>query len=91
MPDVKRPFRLGSKGNGLMWFVSTVSMIGIVLTIGVSLIPPSILKPSQYTGYVIYQVVATGVMIGIALVINKCKKPEWKKDYQQEEHLKQAN
>ncbi|PGZ98468.1 amino acid permease [Bacillus pseudomycoides] len=91
MPDVKRPFRLGSKGNGLMWFVSTVSMIGIVLTIGVSLIPPSILKPSQYTGYVIYQVVATGVMIGIALIINKCKKPEWKKDYQQEEHLKQAN
>ena len=91
MPDVKRPFRLGSKGNGLMWFVSLISMIGIVLTIVVSLIPPSILEPSQYTGYVIYQVVATGVMIGIALVINKCKKPEWKKGYQQEEHLKQAN
>lgn len=91
MPNVKRPFRLGSKGNGLMWFVSIFSMIGIVLTIIVSLIPPSILKPSQYTGYVIYQVVATVVMIGIALVINKCKKPEWKKEDNKEEYLKQAN
>ena len=91
MPNVKRPFRLGSKGNGLMWFVSTFSMLGIVLTIVVSLIPPSILKPSQYTGYVIYQVVATVVMIGIALIINKCKKPEWKKEENKEDHLKQAN
>ncbi|QEL82804.1 amino acid permease (plasmid) [Bacillus sp. JAS24-2] len=91
MPNVKRPFRLGSKGNGLMWFVSIFSMIGIVLTIIVSLIPPSILKPSQYTGYVIYQVAATVVMIGIALIINKCKKPEWKKENKQEENLKQAN
>ncbi|MCP1122562.1 amino acid permease [Bacillus sp. AFS018417] len=91
MPNVKRPFRLGSKGNGLMWFVSIVSMIGIVLTIIVSLIPPSILKPSQYTGYVIYQVAATVVMIGIALIINKCKKPEWKKENNEAEYLKQAN
>ncbi|MDR4986043.1 amino acid permease [Bacillus cereus] len=91
MPNVKRPFRLGSKGNGLMWFVSIFSMIGIVLTIIVSLIPPSILKPSQYTGYIIYQVVATVVMIGIALIINKCKKPEWKKEENREENLKQAN
>ncbi|WP_416825444.1 tyrosine-tyramine antiporter [Ectobacillus polymachus] len=85
MPDVKRPFRLGSKGNGLMWFVSLFSMTGIVLTIGVSLIPPSILKPSQSTGYVIFQVVATVVMVGIALLIHKNKKPEWKKEENNEE------
>lgn len=80
MPDVKRPFRLGSKGNGLMWFVSLLSMISVIITITVSLIPPSILEASQYTGYIIYQIVATVVMIGIALIINKCKKPEWKKE-----------
>ncbi|MCM3737299.1 tyrosine-tyramine antiporter [Bacillus cytotoxicus] len=91
MPNINRPFRLGSKGNGLMWFVSIVSMAGVVLTIIVSLIPPSILKPSQYSGYVIYQVVATVVMIGIALIINKCKKPEWKKENNEAEQLKQAN
>jgi amino acid transporter len=93
MPNIKRPFRLGSKGNGLMWFVSLFSMAGIVLTIIVSLIPPSILKPSQYTGYVAFQVIATVVMIGIALIINKCKKPEWKKEDNTDtmEYLKQAN
>ncbi|MCE5169065.1 tyrosine-tyramine antiporter [Paenibacillus profundus] len=79
MPEVERPFRLGSKGNGLMWFVSILSMLSVAITITVSIIPPSILKPSQYTGYIIYQVGATIVMVGIALIIYKCKKPEWKK------------
>ncbi len=91
-PKLKRPFRLGQKGNGLMWFVSMFSMASIVLTIGVSLIPPSILKPSQSFGYIAFQVIATIVMIGIALIINKLKKPEWKKEEEQEfEYLKQAN
>lgn len=80
MPDIKRPFRLGNNGNGLMWIVFLLSMISIIFTIIVSLIPPSILNPNQYTGYIIYQVVATLVMIGIALVINRFKKPEWKKE-----------
>ncbi|WP_416829247.1 tyrosine-tyramine antiporter [Ectobacillus polymachus] len=80
MPDLQRPFRLGSNGNGLMWIVFLLSMISIIFTIIVSLIPPSILNPNQYTGYIIYQVVATLVMIGIALVINRFKKPEWKKE-----------
>ena len=83
MPEIKRPFRLGNKGNGLMWIVSILSIICIIFTIIVSIIPPSILKPSQYTGYMIYQVAATIVMIGIALIIHKFKKPEWKKDYNQ--------
>ena len=81
MPDLKRPFRLGNKGNGLMWLMSILSIICIIFTIVVSIIPPSILKPSQYTGYIIYQIVATVLMIVIALVIYRYKKPEWKKDY----------
>ncbi|MCJ8010837.1 tyrosine-tyramine antiporter [Paenibacillus sp. KQZ6P-2] len=81
-PDMERPFRLGKKGNGLMWFVALLSMFSVAITIIVSLIPPSILKPSQYTGYIIYQVVATIVMVGIALVIYKLKKPSWKKSEQ---------
>ncbi|MGZ9584738.1 tyrosine-tyramine antiporter [Paenibacillus marinisediminis] len=79
MPDIERPFRLGSKGNGLMWFVSILTMISVAITIGVSMIPPSILQPSQYTLYITFQVGATVVMIGIALIINRFKKPEWKK------------
>ncbi|MDR0270218.1 tyrosine-tyramine antiporter [Paenibacillus sp.] len=78
MPEMNRPFRLG-KGNGLMWFVVIMTVLSVLITIGVSLIPPSILPASFSTGYVIYQVVATVVMVGIALVIYKFKKPSWKK------------
>lgn len=79
MPDAERPFRLGNKGNGLMWFVSLLSMLSVGITLVVSLIPPSILEPSQYTGYIVYQVVATIVMVGIALIINKLKNQAGKK------------
>ncbi|CAH1059312.1 tyrosine-tyramine antiporter [Paenibacillus pseudetheri] len=79
MPQVERPFRLG-KGNGLMWFVSLLSLLSVVLTLVVSLIPPSILDPSQHTGYIIFQVAATIVMVGVALIIYKMKRPSWKKE-----------
>ncbi|GAC44473.1 tyrosine-tyramine antiporter [Paenibacillus popilliae] len=79
MPEIGRPFRLGSKGNGLMWFVSILSLLSVAITLVVSLIPPSVLEPSQYTGYIIFQIAATVVMVGIALIIYKMKKPSWKK------------
>lgn len=63
----------------MMWFVSILSLLSVAITLVVSLIPPSVLEPSQYTGYIIYQVVATVVMVGIALIIHKKKKPSWKK------------
>ncbi|WP_442603973.1 tyrosine-tyramine antiporter [Paenibacillus sp. KN14-4R] len=80
MPQVERPFRLGNKGNGLMWFVSLLSIISVIITLVVSLIPPSILDPSQRTGYIIFQIAATIVMVGIALIIYKIKRPSWKKE-----------
>lgn len=80
MPQVERPFRLGNKGNGLMWFVSLLSLLSVAITLVVSLIPPSILSPSQHTGYIIFQVAATIVMVGIALIIYKVKRPSWKKE-----------
>ncbi|SMF73303.1 amino acid/polyamine/organocation transporter, APC superfamily [Paenibacillus uliginis N3/975] len=80
LPDIERPFRLGNKGNGLIWFISLLSLISVAITMIVSLIPPSILQPSQYTGYIIFQVGATVIMVAIALIIYKFKKPEWKKE-----------
>ena len=79
MPDIVRPFRLGSKGNGLMWFVAGISIASVILTICVSMIPPASIAANNHTAYVIYQVVATLVMVGIALVIYRNKKESWKK------------
>lgn len=80
MPNVDRPFRLGNKGNGVMWIIAILSLASTLVAIAVSFIPPNILAPSQHTFYIGFQVVATLLMIGIALIINKYKKPEWKKD-----------
>lgn len=74
-PDMERPFRLGTRGNTLMWFVSLLTLLSIGITLVVSLIPPSVLDPSQYTGYVIFQIAATVIMVGVALIIYKFKKP----------------
>ena len=79
MPEIVRPFRLGSKGNGLMWFVAGISIASVILTICVSMIPPASIAANNHTAYVIYQVVATLVMVGIALVIYRNKKESWKK------------
>lgn len=79
MPEAIRPFRLGSKGNGMMWGVSVIAMISVIVTILVSLIPPTSVGQNQHVGYVIYQVSATVIMVGIALLINRLKKTSWKK------------
>ncbi|MDF0479863.1 tyrosine-tyramine antiporter [Vagococcus sp. PNs007] len=77
LPEIERPFRLGSKGNGLMNFVASISIISVILTIAVSLIAPE--GVDNQLGYLAYQVIATVVMVGIALLIYNYKKPEWKK------------
>lgn len=79
MPNVERPFRLGSKGNGLIWVVAGLAIVSVIVTILVSLIPPTSVPQSGHVAYIIYQVAATVIMIGIALIIYKKKKPEWKK------------
>lgn len=78
MPNEVRPFRLGSKGNGLMWAVAGLSIASVILTICVSLIPPASVGKNGHLAYIIYQVLATLIMVGIALFIYKNKKPSWK-------------
>ena len=78
-PKVERPFRLGSSGNGLMWVISMLALFGVIITVIVSLIPPSILPKSQHTGYIAFQIIGTIVSIIIPLIIFKFKKPEWRK------------
>ncbi|MGG7076739.1 tyrosine-tyramine antiporter [Clostridium sardiniense] len=78
-PEVERPFRLGAKGNGLMWVVAILAIIGVSITILVSLIPPSILPASQGPGYIAFQVIGTIVSVVIPLIIFQFRKPEWRK------------
>ncbi|MGG7096861.1 tyrosine-tyramine antiporter [Clostridium sardiniense] len=79
-PNVNRPFRLGSHGNGFMWVIVLLALFGVILTIIVSLIPPSILKESEHTFYILFQIIGTIVSVIIPLLIFKFRRPEWKKN-----------
>lgn len=78
-PDVTRAFRLGSKGNGIMWIVALLALFGVILTIIVSLIPPSVIGANQHTFYIGFQIIGTVLSIIIPIIIFACKKESWKK------------
>ena len=40
MKEANRPFRIGSKGNGLMWLIAGVGFLGSLLAFVLSFIPP---------------------------------------------------
>ena len=77
-PELERPFRLG--GMGTMWFVAILALVGILLTIIASLIPPSILGPGEGPGYIAFQVIASVVFFIIPFIIYAVKKESWKKN-----------
>ncbi|MGG7076738.1 tyrosine-tyramine antiporter [Clostridium sardiniense] len=79
-PNVNRPFRLGAHGNGFMWVIVLLALFGVILTIIVSLIPPSILEESEHTFYILFQVIGTIVSVIIPLLIFRFRRPEWKKN-----------
>lgn len=78
-PEIKRSFRLGSKGNRIMWIVALLALFGVILTIIISLIPPSIIGKNQKNFYIEFQVIGGLITVIIPLLIFKFKKESWKK------------
>ncbi|MGL5417646.1 MAG: tyrosine-tyramine antiporter [Clostridium sp.] len=78
-PNVSRAFRLGAKGNVAMWIVAMLALFGVILTIIVSLIPPSVISQGQHTFYIGFQIIGTAMSIIIPLIIFRFRKESWKK------------
>ncbi|SHK53872.1 Amino acid transporter [Clostridium cavendishii DSM 21758] len=74
-PDVKREFTIPG-GNLGMWITSILALVGTIITIAVSLIPPENTNP---TVYLAVQIVGTMVCVVSPLIIFKLRKPSWKK------------
>ena len=49
MKKAPRPFRIGSKGNGLMWLIGGLGFCGSLLAFVLSFIPPSQIAAVSYT------------------------------------------
>lgn len=77
-PNIERAFRLGANGNLVMWIVALLALFGLILTIAISLIPPSIISKNQDGFYIGFQVIGTIINIIIPLLIFKFKKKSWK-------------
>ena len=77
MKKANRPFRIGKKGNGLMWIVGGLGFLGSLLAFILSFIPPSQISTGSNTVW--FSVLIIGALVvGIApFIIYAAKKPSW--------------
>lgn len=77
MKNAARPFRIGSKGNWLMWLVGGVGFAGSLLAFVLSFFPPGQINVGGNTIW--FSVLIGGVVLFVVLpfIIYACRKPSW--------------
>ena len=78
MKKAKRPFRIGSKGNGLMWLIAGVGFLGSLLAFVLSFIPPGQISVGSNAMWYSVLVIGCIVVVVAPLVIYAMRKPSWK-------------
>lgn len=78
MKQTERPFRIGGKGNGLMWLIAGIGFLGSLLAFILSFIPPGQIAVGSSAMW--YSVLVVGCIIVVAapLIIYAMRKPSWK-------------
>lgn len=76
--DLARPYRIGSKGNGMMWFLAGLGFCGSLLAFVLSFIPPAQIPSGSPAVW--YAVLFAGclVVVGAPFIILAARKPSWK-------------
>ena len=77
MKDTPRPFRLGSKGNCLMWIVSGVGFLGSLLAFVLSFIPPAQISVGSNAVWYSVLVIGCVVVVVVPFIIYAMRKPHW--------------
>lgn len=77
MKNTPRPYRLGKKGNGVMWLISGVGFIGSLTAFVFSFFPPA--QISMGSNAVWFSVLIGGTLVFVALpfIILAFRKPSW--------------
>ena len=78
MKDVTRPFRIGSKGNGLMWIIGGLGFLGSLLAFILSFIPPGQIAVGSNAMWYSVLVIGCIVVVVAPLIIYAMRKPSWK-------------
>lgn len=77
MKGENRPFRIGSKGNCLMWFIAGVGFLGSLLAFVLSFIPPAQISTGSNTVW--YTVLFVGMIVVVVapFIIYANRKKSW--------------
>lgn len=78
LPTMERPFRLGAKGNGLMWLLGGLGFCGSLLAFVLSFIPPSQIAVGSNTVWFMVLVIGAVLFVIIPFIIYAKRRPEWK-------------
>jgi len=78
MKKANRPFRIGSKGNGLMWLIAGVGFLGSLLAFVLSFIPPGQIAVGSNAIWYSVLVIGCIVVVAAPLIIYAMRKPSWK-------------
>ena len=78
MKDLARPFRIGSKGNGLMWVIGGLGFLGSLLAFILSFIPPGQIAVGSNAMWYSVLVIGCIVVVVAPLIIYAMRKPSWK-------------
>ena len=77
MKKANRPFRIGKKGNGLMWIVGGLGFLGSLLAFILSFIPPSQISTGSNTVWFSVLIIGCIIVVGAPFIIYASRKPSW--------------
>ena len=77
MKKTPRPFRIGSKGNGLMWLIGGLGFCGSLLAFVLSFIPPSQIAVGSNTVWFAVLIIGCVVVVAAPFIIYASRKPSW--------------
>ena len=78
LPQMERPFRLGAKGNGLIWILAGLGFCGSLLAFVLSFIPPSQISVGSNAVWYAVLIIGAVIFVGIPFIIYAMRKPSWK-------------
>ncbi|UYW02451.1 amino acid permease [Flavobacterium agricola] len=77
MKDTDRPFRIGKKGNSLIWFIAGLGFLGSLLAFVLSFIPPSQIDTGSNTVWFSVLIIGAIVVVAIPFIIFANRKKSW--------------
>ena len=78
LPNYERPFRLGAKGNGLIWLLAGLGFCGSLLAFVLSFIPPSQIAVGSSAVWYAVLFIGAIIFVVIPFIIYSRRKPTWK-------------